>query len=189
MILQVVKVFSSFPGPRRRSDGIHSGEEFREEYLERFYDQAIKNKEKLYIKLDGAWGYAPTFLEEAFAGMVRDGYRGEELLENIVIECSDDHYRQDIEEYIKWQMKYDNLQVDLFRKKLINTIKEGKKLPIHFYGDKEYASLFFKTTFASFIEEGFDIYALTNHLIFFYNEKEELKINFFSSNNNKVLEK
>jgi len=62
--------FSDAPGSRYKKDGDFSGEEFREKFLEEhFKDQS--SDEKIQIILDGAEGYATSFLEEAFGGLAR----------------------------------------------------------------------------------------------------------------------
>ena len=53
MILSVVNDFCETPGPRFKSEGNFSGEEFRNEILEPKFLLARKNNEKLIIKLDG----------------------------------------------------------------------------------------------------------------------------------------
>ncbi len=72
IILKVATEFSRTPGPRFRSEGKFSGEEFRETILKDRFDQVIKEGTKLQIDLDGGYGYAPSFLEEvAFGGTSR----------------------------------------------------------------------------------------------------------------------
>lgn len=61
--------YSDSPGGRFRSKGPKSGEEFREEFLEKYFNS--DHKEKIVINLDGTFGYAPSFLEETFGGLVR----------------------------------------------------------------------------------------------------------------------
>lgn len=65
--IHVAKEFSKTPGGRYREDGPHSGEEFREDVL----IPMLKVHDKLDIFLDGARGYPSSFLDEAFAGLVR----------------------------------------------------------------------------------------------------------------------
>lgn len=69
VILNIARDFSKTPGARTRSEGPHSGQEFREDFLEKYFnDTAIP---KITIVLDGAEGYATSFLEEAFGGLAR----------------------------------------------------------------------------------------------------------------------
>lgn len=64
--------YSNTPGPRLKSEGEYSGEDFREKMLKPNFNLAIKNKEKILIDLDGGYGYPPSFLEEAFGGLARE---------------------------------------------------------------------------------------------------------------------
>ena len=67
----VAKDFTDTPGTRFRTHGEHSGQEFRETLLKPKYD-ALKPREILEIDFDGTYGYPPSFLEEAFGGLVRE---------------------------------------------------------------------------------------------------------------------
>lgn len=70
--LKVATDFSRTPGPRRRKEGKHSGEEFREELLAPAAKSAIESGEDLVVDLDDTAGYGTSFLEEAFGGLVRN---------------------------------------------------------------------------------------------------------------------
>ena len=70
-ILVVAKAFSRTPGPRRRTEGKFSGEEFLDLLTTR-YVEAVRTKSILIIDLDGAAGYATSFLEAAFGGLARE---------------------------------------------------------------------------------------------------------------------
>jgi STAS-like domain of unknown function (DUF4325) len=69
--LSIAEDFSRTPGPRFRSEGKFSGEQFRDEVLQKHFDQATSSGAKLHVDLDGGYGYAPSFLEEAFGGLAR----------------------------------------------------------------------------------------------------------------------
>lgn len=71
MIINICKEFSETPGARYISEGEHSGEEFRENYLIPCFEKAKEQGEKLVIELDGGYGYPTSFLEEAFGGLAR----------------------------------------------------------------------------------------------------------------------
>lgn len=65
-----VTEFSEFPGARYDSLGPNSGEKFRKTVL----IPAIKQHNgPVTVVLDGAFGYGSSFLDEAFAGLIRDG--------------------------------------------------------------------------------------------------------------------
>lgn len=78
-IILRVREFTRYPGPRLKEDGDYSGEEFRDRYLLPKYLEAVKNKVCLHVIFDGTKGYASSFLEEAFGGLVREGQNKKEL--------------------------------------------------------------------------------------------------------------
>jgi hypothetical protein len=65
--LNIAKEFSSTPSGRL---GKLSGEDLRTLKLKPLLDQAIEEKVKLEVDLDGGAGYAASFLDEAFGGLV-----------------------------------------------------------------------------------------------------------------------
>jgi len=68
--INIAQQFSDTPGARFITDGPKSGQEFREKFLEPFFTLE-HNDTILHIYLDGTKGYAPSFLEESFGGLVR----------------------------------------------------------------------------------------------------------------------
>ncbi len=71
MRISVADDFTKFPGARYISEGEFSGEKFREEKLYPQYLKAVEKGEKLIVDLDGCYGFATSFLEESFGGLVR----------------------------------------------------------------------------------------------------------------------
>ena len=69
IVIDIARDFSKTPGARTRKEGPHSGQEFREAFLEKHFSSP--EKPTLVIVLDGADGYATSFLEEAFGGLAR----------------------------------------------------------------------------------------------------------------------
>ena len=69
VVINIAKDFSTTPGLRERKDSEHSGQEFREDFLEQYF--APGRKEVITIVLDGVIGYPASFLEEAFGGLAR----------------------------------------------------------------------------------------------------------------------
>jgi hypothetical protein len=69
-IINIALQFTKTPGARFRTDGDFSGEQFREEFLEKYFAKP-NDDEKVQIVLDGAIGYPTSFLEESFGGLVR----------------------------------------------------------------------------------------------------------------------
>ena len=97
--INIAKDFSFTPGFRNRQQGSFSGEEFREKFLEKnIEDDSIK---KIIVDFDGTAGFATSFLEEAFGGLVRKyGYENVcSKLEFVSIE--DDVILRDVEQYMK----------------------------------------------------------------------------------------
>jgi len=69
MTINIAKDFSTTPGARSKQDGMFSGEEFREIFLEKHFVDG--STESIIINLDGVEGYSTAFLEEVFGGLVR----------------------------------------------------------------------------------------------------------------------
>jgi STAS-like domain of unknown function (DUF4325) len=70
-LLSIAKDFSATPGGRYRHQGPNSGEQFLEEVLLPRFEEAERANKILMVDLDGGFGYASSFLEEAFGGLVR----------------------------------------------------------------------------------------------------------------------
>lgn len=64
--LKFIEDFTPYPGGRSRSTGDNSAEEFYEDVLQGKFKQACEEDKILSIDLDGAAGYAGSFLDEAF---------------------------------------------------------------------------------------------------------------------------
>lgn len=71
MYIKLSTDFSETPGGRYIREGNYSGESFRESILLPKYQEAIANNSCLIVDLDGCYGVATSFLEEAFGGLVR----------------------------------------------------------------------------------------------------------------------
>lgn len=69
--LNISKEFSKYPGPRFKNEGNYSGEDFRENFLEKKFEEALNSDSILIVNLDGGAGYGTSFLEESFGGLVR----------------------------------------------------------------------------------------------------------------------
>lgn len=65
-----VRDFSKFPGGRYKRFGTHSGEEFRDSVLLKALQSS---DEMLEIDLSEIFTYQPSFLDEAFAGLIKLG--------------------------------------------------------------------------------------------------------------------
>ena len=105
-IISIANDFSVFPGGRLKKNGNWSGEEFRESIL----IPAINAGEPFVIDMDGVKGYPPSFLEEAFGGLVRGGYSEEKLRSIMSLKCSRQSRIEEVWYYIKTEA--DQLQVN-----------------------------------------------------------------------------
>lgn len=101
IMLNVASEFTKTPGPRFRTEGKFSGEEFREDVLRERFERALKESAKLQIDLDGGYGYATSFLEEAFGGLARI-YDPALVLDTLLFKSSEEPYLiEDISSYIR----------------------------------------------------------------------------------------
>lgn len=99
--IHIAKDFSVTPGPRRREEGEFSGQEFLEDVLLPRFREALAAGQKLIVDLDGAAGFATSFLEEAFGGLARL-HQPSEVLELIEIQCRDEPFLiEEIQGYIR----------------------------------------------------------------------------------------
>lgn len=98
-----VKDFSVVPGSRELDEGkkAHSGEEFRNKYLEPEFKKILDDDSKIIVNLDGTIGYGTSWLEEVFGGLART-YGSEIVLNKITFISEEEPYLiDDINEYIK----------------------------------------------------------------------------------------
>jgi hypothetical protein len=101
-VINIEKEFGRYPAGRYAADGPYSGETFREEHL----IPAIKSgAAKIIIEFDGARGYASSFLEEAFGGLVRAGYAARDLLGMLDFQSKDQSLVTEVKSYIEAQGK------------------------------------------------------------------------------------
>ncbi len=76
-MISVVKDFNPRPFGRYPEDGPANGQVFREKYLIPALD---RNKDgSVLVDLTGYNRYGPSFLDEAFGGLIREGYKLEDL--------------------------------------------------------------------------------------------------------------
>ena len=99
--LNVVGEFTDTPGPRKREEGTHSGEQFLNDLLRPRFVAAKAAGHMLRVNLDGAVGYPTSFLEEAFGGLARE-FGSDEVDRKLEIKCNDEPYlEQQIRKYIR----------------------------------------------------------------------------------------
>ena len=99
-IVRVVD-FSETPGARHYSDGPDSGQEFREKVLVPAFQAALGDNAVLLVDLDGAFGYATSFLEEAFGGLAEKF--GSQIVDEHIELKSDDEpsLKDEVHRYIR----------------------------------------------------------------------------------------
>lgn len=90
MQISIAKQFSDTPGGRFISDGKFSGEQFRKELLL----PAIETGENVVIDLEGVLGLPPSFLEEAFGGLIRSGVSVNRLSRQLTIAWRSPRYER-----------------------------------------------------------------------------------------------
>jgi len=92
-IINIAKDFSYYPGGRH---GPLGGEKFRRDFLEPVLAAGLHAK----ISFDGARGYDSSFLEEAFGGLVREGFSSQKVLDAFDFASKDESIIDEIREYI-----------------------------------------------------------------------------------------
>lgn len=95
-VVNVARDFSKYPAGRYNEDGPASGQAFRDKFL----IPALKESRTLTIQLDGTRGYGSSFLEEAFGGAVREGYKPEIVKQAFKLISEDKSLVEEIQDYI-----------------------------------------------------------------------------------------
>ena len=94
VVINIAKDFTKSPGGRYMKDGSFSGELFREKFLVPKIRDAITQSNHVIIELDGTFGYASSFLDEAFGGLVREGYFDQKTLsKNLSFRATEPHVK------------------------------------------------------------------------------------------------
>ena len=94
--ISVVGDFSDEPYGRFPGDGPDSAQRFRDEFL----IPALYQYDKVIVDLRGAF-YGSSFLEETFGGLVRRGFKHDDLENKLIIQHDLEVYVQTSWEYIK----------------------------------------------------------------------------------------
>lgn len=95
-IISIAKDFSDAPGARYRTDGPASGQEFFEEKLKPAFIEAVEKGVFLLIDMDGTYGYATSFISEAFGRLSKE-FGVIEVLKNVDIKSDED---KNLKEYV-----------------------------------------------------------------------------------------
>ena len=103
--INIKKDFSDMPGGRYENEGPYSGQEFRNKILLPKYNEAEQTNQKLQIDFDDCYGFATSFLEEAFGGLVREHHKKGVLSKIEIISNDDETIPGLIEKYVKAEEK------------------------------------------------------------------------------------
>jgi len=95
-MISIAEHFSRTPAGRYREDGPKSGQLFRENML----IPALQGTHKVIVDLRGVLGFGSSFLEEAFGGLVREGFSLEDLRQRLEIKSDIQTYSNRIWSYI-----------------------------------------------------------------------------------------
>lgn len=82
--IKVLRDFTFTPGARDYDDGKESGQEFYEKLLKIKFKEALDQKVKLKVDLDGVEGYPSSFLSESF-GLLGNEFGAEIAWANLII--------------------------------------------------------------------------------------------------------
>ncbi len=94
----IAEQFTRYPGPRYEKQGPYSGQKFLNDVL----IPNIERGEDITIDLDGTVGYGPSFLDEAFGGLIREGtLTFEEFTKRIDFISSRDYITKEIMAYAR----------------------------------------------------------------------------------------
>ncbi|TPJ50974.1 DUF4325 domain-containing protein, partial [Mesorhizobium sp. B2-6-7] len=89
--VDVGRDFSKTTGGRYRKLGPFSGEQFRQEWLVPKMKSAIETGERFRVRIDTvSRSYQPSFLDEAFAGLVRDEGFSKPDVQRLLVIVSDE---------------------------------------------------------------------------------------------------
>lgn len=102
--INIATDYSKTPGGRFINEGAYSGEDFREKMLRPKFLEALANNDQLTVILDGGYGYATSFLEEAFGGLARE-LKNRKLKEIIIISEEEPQLVFKIQQYIDDALK------------------------------------------------------------------------------------
>lgn len=101
MLIDIAKDFSSKPFGRDSRDGKFSGSRFRDDILIKSFRETHRD-EVVEVHLDGVLrGYGSSFLDEAFAGLIRCGIDYSDIKRKLKIISDDDGYIEEIWTYIE----------------------------------------------------------------------------------------
>ena len=89
-----------FQGPRKRELGDASGQEFREDYLLPWLN-SLKENDPAIIDFSGTRVFSPSFLDECFAGAIREDRKNKVKLDRISFINIDPIWFEKLKKYIQ----------------------------------------------------------------------------------------
>jgi STAS-like domain of unknown function (DUF4325) len=94
--INIARDFSPYPAGRTHADGPNNGTRFRKELLAPAVQSAIDRQvQKVVVQLDGVRSYGSSFLDEAFAGLIRDeNIRNSDLKRVLELQYEDISYKR-----------------------------------------------------------------------------------------------
>lgn len=98
-MISIARDFSDTPAGRTK--GAFTGEAFRESLLM----PALREHEKVVVDLSDVVGFGSSFLEEAFGGLIRQGFTLKDLESRLVVQGGLEVYVQRIWQYIRDEAK------------------------------------------------------------------------------------
>lgn len=102
--INIATDYTKTPGGRFISEGEYSGQDFRENVLKPKFLQALEKNDQLTVILDGGYGYATSFLEEAFGGLARE-MKNSKIKDIIIISEEEPQLISKIQQYIADALK------------------------------------------------------------------------------------
>jgi len=84
-VINISREFSATPFGRYRSDGLESGEVFRETML----IPALRESSSVTLDIDGVAGLPSSFWEEAIGGLIRRDWAAEQVRQKLTIVTTD----------------------------------------------------------------------------------------------------
>jgi hypothetical protein len=87
--IKIATDYSETPLGRYPADSEYNGTRFRDDFL----CPALKTEDEVVVDIDDVEGYGSSFLDEAFGGLVREGYfEVRDLERRLKIRCNDPDY-------------------------------------------------------------------------------------------------
>ena len=95
--INVAREYSTHPLGREAHLWPYSGERFRVEFLQ----EPLRRGDVVHVDLRGTKGLAPSFLEEAFGGLIDAGFTYEEVFNQLRVVADDTARERQIWRYIR----------------------------------------------------------------------------------------